>query len=81
MRQGKSPEEAGMAVLERVAAQCEDRLRDEEGRPSFGLKFYLVNTDGDYAGVSMWSDAEFAVADAGGARLEPCKYLFERDQT
>jgi N4-(beta-N-acetylglucosaminyl)-L-asparaginase len=79
MRQGKSPREAGIAVLERVAAQCEDRLRDERGRPAFGLKFYLVNRDGAYAGVSMWSGAEFAVADADGARLEPCDYLFARD--
>ncbi len=79
MRQGKNPLEAGLAVLERVAEQCEDRLRDEQGRPKFGLKFYLVNKDGEYAGVSMWSDAQFAVADADGARLEDCAFLFQRD--
>lgn len=77
MRQGMNPLEAGLAVLERVAAQCEDRLRDAQGRPDFGLKFYLVNKKGEYAGVSMWGDAEFAVADADGARLEPCAYLYE----
>ena len=79
MRQGKSPADAGMAVLERVAQQCEDRLRDGQGRPAFGLKFYLVNKRGEYAGVSMWSDAQFAVADARGARLEDCAYLYEVD--
>lgn len=79
MRQGKSPLEAGLAVLERVADRCEDRLRDAKGRPDFGLKFYLVDRGGTYAGVSMWSGAQFAVADADGARLEDCAYLFERE--
>ena len=79
MRQGMNPLEAGMAVLERVAEKCEPRLRDEKGRPAFGLKFYLVNKKGEYAGVSMWSDARFAVADAEGARLEDCAYLYEAE--
>ncbi len=79
MRQGQDPLDAGLAVLRRVAEQCEDRLRDERGRPAFGLKFYLLDRRGRYAGVSMWSGAEFAVADADGARLEPCAFLYERD--
>lgn len=77
MRQGANPLEAGLAVLERVAEKCEDRLRDAQGRPAFGLKFYLVNKSGEYAGVSMWGPADFAVADAAGGRLEPCAYLHE----
>ena len=75
-----NPLEAGMAVLERVAEKCEARLRDTKGRPAFGLKFYLVNRKGEYAGVSMWSDARFAVADAEGARLEDCAYLYEAEE-
>lgn len=80
MRQGMNPLEAGTAVLRRVEEQCEDRLRDAQGRPRFGLKFYLVNKKGEYAGVSMWGRAgetRFAVADADGARLEDCTYLHE----
>lgn len=80
MRQGLSPADAGEQVLRRVAELCEPRLRDEQGRPGFGLKFYLLNNKGEYAGVSMWSGAQFAVADAGGSRLEDCVYLYERDQ-
>ncbi len=80
MRQGMNPLEAGMAVLERVAEKCEPRLRDAEGRPAFGLKFYLVNPKGEYAGVSMWSGARFAVADAEGARLEDCAYLYRMEE-
>jgi N4-(beta-N-acetylglucosaminyl)-L-asparaginase len=79
MRQGREPVDAGMEVLRRVAEQCEDRLRDEIGRPAFGLKFYLLDKRGRYAAVSMHSDARFAVADAAGARLEDCAFLYERD--
>jgi N4-(beta-N-acetylglucosaminyl)-L-asparaginase len=80
MRQGRSPVDAGLDVLRRVAEKCEDRLRDAQGRPDFGLKFYLLNREGAYAGVSMWSGAQFAVGDAErGARLEDCAYLYERE--
>ena len=79
MRQGKGPVDAGMEVLRRVAEKCEDRLRDEHGRPAFGLKFYLLDKRGRYAGVSMHSGARFAVADAAGTRLEDCAFLYERD--
>jgi hypothetical protein len=75
----RGPLEAGLEVLRRVAEQCEDRLRDENGRPAFGLKFYLLDRRGRYAGVSMHSGAQFAVADAAGARLEECAFLYERD--
>jgi hypothetical protein len=27
----------------------------------------------------MWSDAEFAVCDQAGPRLEECAFLYERD--
>ncbi|WP_206678533.1 N(4)-(beta-N-acetylglucosaminyl)-L-asparaginase [Alienimonas chondri] len=84
MRGGLSPSEAGLAVLKRVAATTPDRLRDDAGRPNFGLKFYLLGADGRHAGASMWGPAEFAVADDptapdGGARLETCVSLYDRD--
>ncbi|MFH5803961.1 N(4)-(beta-N-acetylglucosaminyl)-L-asparaginase [Alienimonas sp. DA493] len=83
MRGGMSPAEAGLEVLKRVAATTPDRLRDEQGRPTFGLKFYLLSADGRHAGASMWGPAEFAVADDpaapdGGARLERCVALYDR---
>ena len=78
MRQGASPEEAGMEVLRRVAKTSEPRLLDSEGRPGFGLSFYLMAIDGTYAGVSMWGPAKFAVTDASGTRHEPCKTLYTR---
>lgn len=84
MRQGKSPKEACLEVLRRIARSTRDkRLLDRQGRPAFGIKFYAVNKAGAYGAASMWSDpkagkpARFAVADARGARLEDCAYLFE----
>ena len=79
MRQGASPREAGLEVLKRIVAHTrEKRLLDKKGRPDFGLKFYLLNKKGDYAGVSMWGPAQFAVTDRKGSRLEECAHLYKR---
>ena len=79
MRQGKSPQEAGLEVLRRVAAHTsEPQLKDTKGRPNFNLKFYLLAKDGRHAGASMYGPTKFAVTDAQGTRLEACKHLYER---
>lgn len=84
MRQGRSPKDACLEVLRRIARSTRDkRLLDKGGRPAFGIKFYAVNKAGDPGAASMWSDpkkgkpARYAVADAQGARLEECAFLFE----
>ena len=89
MRQGKSPEQAALATLERIVKMAREN-RDKNGRPDFGLNFYVVNKKGDYAGASVWSGsygstgthhpARFAVADASGARLTESAYLFKREK-
>jgi len=77
MRSGLGPKEAGLEMLRRVAKHTtEKRLLDEQGRPAFGLKFYLLAKDGTHAGVSMWGPANFAVTDAQGTRQEPCAALY-----
>ncbi|MEW4530879.1 N(4)-(beta-N-acetylglucosaminyl)-L-asparaginase [Maioricimonas sp. JC845] len=79
MRQGASPEEAGLEVMQRVIRHTTERhLLGEDGRPNFGLKFYLLGRDGTHAGVSLWGPAQFAVTDADGTRLEPCAYVFRK---
>ena len=78
MRNGMSPRDAGMEVLKRIAGRTEKRLQNAQGQPDFGLKFYLLNKRGEYAGVSMWGPAEFAVADKKGARLEKCTALYQK---
>jgi N4-(beta-N-acetylglucosaminyl)-L-asparaginase len=79
MRQGLSPEEAGLEVLQRIVRNTgEAHLLRADGRPNFGLKLYLLRKDGSHAGVSIWGPAVYAVADERGARLEPCAHLFAR---
>ena len=78
MRAGMSPREAGLEILRRVAKHTQPRLRDGDGRPDFGLKFYLIGKDGTHAGVSLWGPAKFAITDAKGTRHEECAALYER---
>ncbi len=78
MRAGKSPEQACLEVLKRVAEHTEPRLRDKKGRPNFGLTFYAVAKNGRYGSASMWSGAKFAVHDGTNARLEKCAFLYKK---
>lgn len=81
MRQGMHPKDAGMAILERIRKNnVEPRLQDENGEPSFDVRFFIVNTAGEYAGVAMWGTGEsnFAVCDENGAREEPLEGLLSR---
>ena len=80
MREGKSPEQALLHVVERVIAMTERRLVDDRGRPYFDLDFYAVHKDGRVAGVSCYEGGRFAVCDASGARLAESAYLYKRDQ-
>ena len=90
MRQGKSPQEAALAVLQRVVDFARDN-RDAKGRPDYNINYYAVNKKGEYAGASIWSGsygrgdvlhpARFAVADASGARLVESAYLLKREKS
>ena len=80
MRQGKSPEQALLEVMQRVVAMTEARLLDKNGRPLFDLEFYAVTKDGRYAGASAYEGSRFAVADERGARFEPTAYLYKKSE-
>jgi len=80
MRQGASPEQALIKVMERVIAMTERRLLDDRGRPYFDLNFYAVHKDGRYAGAAAYQGSKFAVADERGAREEDAVYLFKREE-
>jgi N4-(beta-N-acetylglucosaminyl)-L-asparaginase len=83
MRAGRSPREACLEALRRIArATREKRLLDRDGRPAFGLRLYAVSKRGEYGSASIWSESKekldrFALADSAGGRLEPCAFLFE----
>ena len=80
MRQGMSPKDAGMAALARVRDNTiESRLLNTRDLPNFDLRFFVLNKQGDYAGVAMYGSSEsmFAVCDENGAREEPLEGLLE----
>lgn len=83
MRLGKSPADACIAALERVADKTvEPRLLTADGRPAFNLRFYALDKAGDYAGASMYGQigdrtARFAVNDGDESRLEDCVALYD----
>lgn len=80
MRNGSSPEQALLKVIERVIAMTERRLLDDNGRPYFDLNFYAMTKDGRYAGASAYQGSTFAVCDEKGARIEPCAFLYKSAQ-
>ena len=81
MRMGKSPAEACIAALQRIADNNRDyRLKRKDGRPNFDVKFYAINKQGEHGGAAIWSGAKYAVHDAAGNRREECAYLYKRSR-
>ena len=79
MRQGVSPEEAGLRVLKRIGENTvEPYLLDAQGRPNFDVKFYVLNRKGEFAGTAIWSGGEYAAHDGRTNRLYEMSYLFKR---
>ncbi len=77
MRMGKSPKDAGMEALRRIQKNTvEKRLLNSRGLPGFGISFYVVNTRGEYAGVSMYQGT-YAVCTENGPQTVPCEPLLE----
>ena len=74
MRRGLHPKDAGLEALKRIKANTVPRLLNKRGEPNFNINFYIVNRQGEYAGVAMYSPQQnrgrFAVCDEKGARLE-----------
>jgi N4-(beta-N-acetylglucosaminyl)-L-asparaginase len=69
MRDGMTPEEACLAILKRVAAKTEARLRDRAGRPAYGLTFYALRKDGLVGGASMRGEGHMAYHDGDECKL------------
>jgi N4-(beta-N-acetylglucosaminyl)-L-asparaginase len=80
MRQGMSPQQALMKVMERVIAMTEKRLLADNGKPFFQLQYYAVNKKGEYAGACCYEGSKFAVADSNGVRLEDCAYMYKKSE-
>lgn len=79
MRRGMHPKDAGMEGLKRIKANTvEQRLRKKNGDPNFNINFYVLNAQGEYAGVSMYDEkdnVQYAVCTEEGAKTLPCEPL------
>jgi N4-(beta-N-acetylglucosaminyl)-L-asparaginase len=72
MRSGMTPDEACLAMLKRIAAKTEPRLRNGGGKPDYGLVFYAVRKDGLFGGATMWQGPKMTVHDGTACRqFEP----------
>ena len=72
MRRGAHPKDACITALKRVDDNTEKRLRDDKGRPNFGLQFYALDAKGRRGGASFGPGARFAVCDESGPHYEDC---------
>ncbi len=80
MRQGKSPKDACLEALARVARNYN---HDKTKLRRFHLLFYALNKDGVHGGASLWGTGRggrkrtYAVHDGTQARLVECASLLE----
>lgn len=59
MRRGMHPKDAGMEGLKRIKANTvEERLLNNRGEPAFNIRFFILNTKGEHAGVTMYASGE-----------------------
>jgi len=80
MRKGGHPTDACLGALDRIVRATKmSYLLDDQGRPSFDVKFYAVSRHGVTGGASIWSGGKYAVARSGEKpTLADCAHLYER---
>jgi N4-(beta-N-acetylglucosaminyl)-L-asparaginase len=81
MRQGKSPTDACLEAMGRVAKHYKN---DKTKLGTFHLYFYAINKDGVHGAASLWRNgyeenkqASYAVHDGTESRLMPCTPYFD----
>jgi N4-(beta-N-acetylglucosaminyl)-L-asparaginase len=81
MRRGKSPEEACLEALSRIARNYHN---DKKKLATFHIFFYALNRDGVHGAASLWRNhyeekghSVYAVHDGTQARLAECKPFFD----
>ncbi|HEY8468300.1 MAG TPA: N(4)-(beta-N-acetylglucosaminyl)-L-asparaginase, partial [Longimicrobiales bacterium] len=81
MRRGRSPKDAGIEACRRIQRNTvEPRLLDDRGLPNFNVNFYIVNTRGEFAGVSLYP-SRYAVCTENGPQILETEALLERRST
>jgi N4-(beta-N-acetylglucosaminyl)-L-asparaginase len=81
MRQGKSPTDACLEAMSRVAHNYKN---DKKKLGTFHIYFYALNKDGVHGSASLWRNgyeagkrAQYAVHDGSAAKLVECKAYFD----
>ena len=78
MRRGRHPVDAGLEACRRIVENTvEPRLLDESGRPNFNINFYVVNKEGEHAGVAMYPGGSYAVCTENGAETLDSASFYE----
>jgi len=80
MRQGMHPKDAGMEALRRIRANTvEERLLNPQGEPNFDIRFFILNKQGEYAGVAMYGarENEYALCTENGSEARALEGLLE----
>ena len=76
LRRGMSPKDAGLEALGRVQANTvEKRLLNSRGAPNFNLTFYVLNAQGQHAGVALYGAGQYAVCTEKGPELRAIEPL------
>jgi len=84
MRRGMHPKDAGMDAMKRIKANTvEKRLQRADGNPNFNINFYILNAQGEYAGLAMYNEdnVSYAVCTDNGAQTIPCDPLLAGKST
>lgn len=81
MRQGQSPEAACLSACRRIVDKTkEPRLRHDNGRPRFDVKFYALDKRGRHGSGAIYKGAKYALHDGQSAKLLEAAYLFDQSE-
>ena len=84
MRRGMHPKDAGMDAMKRIKANTvEKRLQRADSNPNFNINFYILNAQGQHAGLAMYAenDVSYAVCTENGAQTTPGEPLLAGKST
>lgn len=77
MRMGKSPEEASLAVCQRIVDHARAHgLKDKDGMPNFNVKFYAINKAGQFGSAAIKGPYQYSICDKKGNRHLEGAFLY-----
>ena len=84
MRRGMHPKDAGMEGLKRIKSNTvERRLVNGRGEPAFGINFYILNKNGEHAGVGVYASerSRYSICTENGYEAVPIEPLLNGSAT